>query len=66
MNLKMNGKTVEAEENISLYDFLVSKQLEPERLIVELNFEIVPKEQWKDVVLKENDSIEVLRFVGGG
>lgn len=67
MNLKLNGKTIEIkEENVSLYDFLVSRQFEPERLVVELNFEIVPKEKWKDVILKENDTIEVLRFVGGG
>jgi len=67
MNLKLNGKAIEIkEENVSLYDFLVSRQFEPERLVVELNFEIVPKEKWKDVILKENDTIEVLRFVGGG
>ena len=66
MNLKLNGKTVETKENICLYDFLVSMQLELERLVVELNFEIAPKESWKDIILKENDNIEVLRFVGGG
>lgn len=66
MNLKLNGKTVKIRENISLYDFLLSMQFELERLVVELNFEIAPKEKWKDIILKENDTIEVLRFVGGG
>lgn len=67
MNLKLNGKTVELkEEKVSLYDFLVSKQFELERLVVEVNFEIAPREKWKDIILKENDTIEVLRFVGGG
>lgn len=67
MNLKLNGTTVEIkEEKVSLYDFLVSKQFELERLVVEVNFEIVPRKKWKDIILKENDTIEVLRFVGGG
>jgi len=66
MNLKLNGKTVESRENVSLYEFLVSMQFELERLVVELNFEIAPKENWKDIILKENDIIEVLSFVGGG
>ncbi|KYH29199.1 MULTISPECIES: sulfur carrier protein ThiS [Clostridium] len=67
MNLRLNGKTVEIkEENMSLYDFLVSKQFELERLVVELNLEIAPKERWREIILKENDTIEVLRFVGGG
>jgi len=67
VNLRLNGKTVEIkEENMSLYDFLVSKQFELERLVVELNLEIAPKERWREIILKENDTIEVLRFVGGG
>ncbi|SHJ33302.1 sulfur carrier protein ThiS [Lutispora thermophila] len=67
MNVKFNGRTVEIEEqNVSLYDFLLSKQFELGRLVVELNFEIAPREKWRDIILKDNDTIEVLRFVGGG
>lgn len=67
MNLQVNGKTVEVkEENISLYDFLVSGQYKLESLVIELNYEIVPREKWKEIILKEKDTIEILRFVGGG
>lgn len=39
---------------------------EPERVVVERNLEIVPKEQLAQVVIQDEDVIEVLRFVGGG
>ena len=39
---------------------------EPERVVVERNLEIVPKEQLAQVIIQDEDVIEVLRFVGGG
>ena len=38
----------------------------PEHLVVERNYEIIPKEQFASVTIQDEDVIEVLRFVGGG
>jgi len=51
---------------MKLLDFINMKGLEPERIVVEHNFNIVRREDWDKVVLKENDNLEFLRFVGGG
>ena len=36
------------------------------KVVVELNLMIIPKEDYDKIIIKENDSIEVLSFVGGG
>lgn len=66
MKVILNGKPTELNDNASLLEFLKTKELEPDRIIIEYNFDIAKKEDWSSIVLKENDNIEILRFVGGG
>lgn len=66
MVVMLNGKQVEVEEGTTLLNLLERKGLEPERVVVEYNYELVKRTDLAEVVLKGNDNIEVLRFVGGG
>ena len=66
MTIVVNGKTERIEAKTSLLDFLNSKKLDPEKVVVELNLDIISKEQLGSTILNENDSLEILRFVGGG
>ena len=66
MDITLNGKKVEVSEGTSILILLSQKGLEPERVVVEYNYDIVKKENLGSIFLKENDNIEVLRFVGGG
>ncbi len=66
MQLTINGKIEHVEDGITIRDFLAQKQLDSEKVVVERNLEIVQREKYADVVLGENDSLEILRFVGGG
>ncbi len=38
----------------------------PEALIVEVNSELIKKENWSKTVIREGDTLELLNFVGGG
>jgi thiamine biosynthesis protein ThiS len=49
-----------------MWELLRLKGLKPERVVVELNGEIVDKPRYGEVTLKENDTLEILGFVGGG
>ena len=40
--------------------------MKPDRVAVELNRDIVPRERWPDTRLNEGDRLEVVHFVGGG
>jgi sulfur carrier protein len=64
--MKLNGSTVSLPMNQTLYDFLEVQKYDISIIAVELNGEIVPRTSYKNVLLQEEDTLEVVRFVGGG
>lgn len=66
MEILVNGEKQILEESVILIDYLKYKGLRPEMVVIEYNGQIIPKEDWSNIVLKENDKLEILRFVGGG
>jgi len=56
--LDMNGRTVT--------ELLAEMNISGQRVAVELNEDIVPKSKYGETVLSDGDSVEVVRFVGGG
>ena len=64
--MKVNGKDVEFAENKSVIDLLNDYNLDSNRVVVEINLEILENEQYETYILKEHDVIEVISFVGGG
>ncbi|MCI9123764.1 MAG: sulfur carrier protein ThiS [Eubacterium sp.] len=63
--VRINGKE-ESVCGMRLYDYLVQNQYSPEGIAVECNEEILPKDQYQTYVLKDDDVIEIVSFVGGG
>jgi sulfur carrier protein len=66
MEIIVNGKRESIEQSMSILQYLSLKGLDPNRAVVEHNYVVVKKDDWENVILKENDQLEVLRFVGGG
>lgn len=64
--MKVNGKTIEFGKNKNIISLLEYFNLNAEQVVVEVNFEIVEVEKYKNYILREEDIIEVIRFVGGG
>ena len=66
MKIILNGSETEIEGGMRLPELIASKGLDHGRIVVEYNGQIVKKDDREAVVIKENDRIEILRFVGGG
>ena len=66
MILTLNGKQEAIEKTMSLDALVASKGLCPDRIVVEHNFTIISKEDWPKIMLKDQDTIEIISFVGGG
>ena len=66
MNVTLNGNSIQLQADTSLLTLLGIKGLEPERIVIEYNNNILNKEEWGSIVIKENDKVEVLSFVRGG
>ncbi|HHV65729.1 MAG TPA: sulfur carrier protein ThiS [Peptococcaceae bacterium] len=64
--MKVNGKDIPLGEKQSLLDFLQSNNYDIRVIAVELNGKVIPKSEYKDVLLKDEDKLEIVSFVGGG
>jgi sulfur carrier protein len=51
---------------MSVLAFLDSLGIDPQRVAVELNLDILPKNYYAGTELKEGDQLEIVHFVGGG
>jgi len=66
MIIKINGKAEVMNSPGNLADLICCKGLVPEHVVVEHNFRIIPAGEWAGIILKDNDNIEIISFVGGG
>ncbi|MDB2091828.1 MULTISPECIES: sulfur carrier protein ThiS [Clostridium] len=64
--IKVNGELINGCEDKTLSEFLSNEGYEITRIAVELNGEIARKKDYQSIILKENDTLEVVTFVGGG
>ena len=66
MHITINGEKEDIAEGTSLLQLIVGRGLDPQAVVAELNFDIVPAGTFADVRLNPGDSLELLHFVGGG
>lgn len=66
INITLNGDPHKVENGQSLFDLLQHLKLDPKKVAVERNLEIVPKSTYQDIKLKEADKLEIVHFIGGG
>jgi sulfur carrier protein len=61
----VNGET-ETVEAMTVLRYLEIIAIDPRRVAVELNLDILPKEDYGQTLLSEGDRLEIVQFVGGG
>lgn len=68
MKLHINGeeKTFDSTGHFTLDALVESLGMKPDRVAIELNRDIVPRDRWVETTLKDGDKLEVVHFVGGG
>lgn len=66
INLMVNGKTREVEEATNLETYLTAFGLDLQFVAVGYNGEVIKKESFAQVTLKNGDTLEIVRPVGGG
>ncbi len=64
--MKVNGERFEFREGMTVSDLIADMGFSEAMVAVELNLDILPRDSFPSTVLKENDCLEVVRFVGGG
>ena len=66
IKIKINGKLSTINENLSLSTYLKELKIPLKKVAIELNQEIIDKNNLKRIKLKKNDKIEIVHFIGGG
>jgi len=66
ITIQVNGEKKEVGEGLTLAALLELLKLPGDRIAVELNLEIAPRNRWSQTVVKDGDRLEVVHFVGGG
>lgn len=66
MQIVLNGQPQDIPSGLTLLDLLTRLRIDPEKVAVELNRDIIRRAQWNSRKVEEGASIEVVQFVGGG
>lgn len=64
--MKINGKEMTFEEGMTVSALLEKLGISAEKVVVEINREILAKDQYPSHLLNMKDEIEIVSFVGGG
>jgi len=65
-SILVNGQPEEIPEGSTLAALLAQLKLSVDRVAVERNLDIVPRDQWNSTTLVAGDRLEIVHFVGGG
>ena len=69
MKLHINGEErdfIDVAQAFTLSALVEKLGMKADRVAVELNRDIVPRDRWSETMLNEGDRVEVVHFVGGG
>ena len=66
MHITCNGNEHTIKNGSTLAELLVEFQLEPGTVVAEINAKIIDQDHYGQQVLRDGDSVELIRFVGGG
>lgn len=66
MKIVLNGKETEISKSITVTELLQNLKIDRNTVVVEIDGNIIEKENFENTFIKENNKIELVRFVGGG
>lgn len=66
MELIINGNARQFPSPLTLCELIQQLGMKSDRVAVELNREIAPRDQWATTSLNQGDQLEIVHFVGGG
>lgn len=62
----INGKPRQAADGVTITALLEELKINPLRVAVQLNLEIIKREEYEKTALKSGDRLEIITFMAGG
>ena len=66
IQIKVNGKVKSIPAKYSISDLVKNLNIPIKKVAIEYNQEIIDKKKINRIILKKNDKIEIVHFIGGG
>ena len=66
MTITLNGERFELETPMSVAALLTKLDIDPRRVAVEHNLNIIKRQTYPEILIGEGDTEEIVNFVGGG
>ncbi|MDB5723143.1 MAG: thiS [Alphaproteobacteria bacterium] len=66
VSISVNGQHRRVPRGLTVAQLALELGLEPTRVAVERNLEVVPRSTLADIVIEDGDDFEIVTFVGGG
>jgi sulfur carrier protein len=66
MQVTLNGERRELPDGVTVSGLIENLGLDGRRFAVEVNLDILSRDDYRDRVLADGDAIEIVHFIGGG
>ena len=66
IEIRINGKVKSISDKYKMSDLVKNLKIPMKKVAIELNQEIIDKKNVSKIILKKNDKIEIVHFIGGG
>ena len=64
--IQLNGNPYEINNGTNLNELLNNLKIQKNKVAIEVNGEIVEKNKYPNLILKKDDKVEIVHFIGGG
>ena len=66
IEIQLNGKPHSLSEGVNIHSLLEELSIPKGKVAIELNRKVLHKENYTKTVLKNNDQVQIVTFIGGG
>lgn len=66
MTVTINGEPRQLNGSVNVAEMLTEMGLDPAKIAVERNLEVVPRSQYRETPVSDGDRLEIVQFIGGG
>jgi thiamine biosynthesis protein ThiS len=66
VKIRLNGDPFEIASPLSISALLADLKIDPRRVAVEYNLDIIKRARYDTTIINEGDEVEIVNFVGGG
>ena len=66
IKIRLNGSFKFVKDNTNLFDLLKTLKIPLKKVAIEFNHQILDKKKLNKRILRNNDKIEIVHFIGGG